>query len=67
MGLALGIGNPRRERHGPLPPRHIASRIGANVLAFRSEEQLRLPRPDQIDINFGQEFGVEQRAVLGAV
>ena len=27
---------------------------------------MRLPRPDQVDIDFGQQLGVEQRAVLGA-
>ena len=27
---------------------------------------MRLPRPDQVDIDLGQEFRVEQRAVFGA-
>ena len=67
MGLALGVRHPRRERHRPLPPRRIAGRIDANLLGVRRQDQLRLPRPDQIDIDFGQQLGVEQRAVLGAV
>ena len=32
MRLALGIANPRRERHEPLPPRHFASCLDADLL-----------------------------------
>ena len=39
---------------------------GAGVAGLGRQDQLRLPRPDQIDIDLGQKLGVEQRAVLGA-
>ncbi len=57
--------HPRRERNFALPPRRIAG-PNPDVDGFGRQDQLRLPRPDQIDIDFGQQFGVEQRAVLGA-
>ena len=40
-----------------------ATRIGAAVC---DRTELRLPRADQLDIDFGQKLGIEQRAVLGA-
>jgi preprotein translocase subunit SecB len=67
MGLPLGVRHPWRKRYRPLPPRRIATRVDANLLGFRRQQQLRLPRPHQIDIDFRKQFGVEQRAVLGAM
>ena len=54
---ASGISRCRRGV-SPSPPLRVAG--------LRGQDQLRLPRPDQVDIDFGQQFGVEQRAVLGA-
>ena len=66
MGDPLFFRDPGHERYVTLPPRHFAVTAGACISNFISQDQLRLPRPDQIDIDLGQEFGVEQRTVLGA-
>ena len=66
MGGAVRLGHTWRERFQPLPPRHFADPIAAGLAGFRGQNQLRLPGPDQIDIDLGQLFSVEQRAVLGA-
>ena len=65
MGLAIGVRDPRRQRHLALPPRRIAETARGGDPGFRSQDQLRLPRPDQVDIDFGQQLGVEQRAADG--
>ena len=56
-----GTSGTSRCRRGisPEPP-------AAAVAGFGRQDQLRLPRPDQVDIDFGQQLGVEQCAVLGA-
>src|SRR3984893_13846683 len=66
MGLAIGVRDPRWQRHLALPPRHFSRRANADLAGFGRENKLRLSRPDQVDINFGQKLGVEQRAMLGA-
>ena len=66
MRRAIGIGDPRLKWHRPLPPRHFAVSTRARIEGLGRQNQLRLPGPDQIDIDLGQKFGVEQRAVFGA-
>src|SRR5258706_10702296 len=63
---AVVLGNPWRQRHLTLPPRHLTVTCDADIAGFGGQDQLRLPRPDQVDIDFGQKLGVEQGAVLGA-
>ena len=60
------IADARRERRLADPPRHFAVPAGAHIAALRCQDQLRLPGPDQVDIDLGQQLGVEQGAVLGA-
>ena len=67
MRLAIGVGNPWRERCETLPPRHFAGHADTNLPGLRRKDQLRLTGADQVDIDLGQEFRVEQRAVLGAM
>ena len=67
MCLAVGIGDPRRQRRLALPARHLAGAPCPRLAGLGGQDQLRLPGPDQIDIDFGQQLRVEQRAVLGAV
>jgi preprotein translocase subunit SecB len=45
-------------------PRRLTVSVDADITGFAGQD-LRLPR-DQVDIDFGQQFGVEQCAVLGA-
>src|SRR5690348_5273051 len=66
MRLAIGLGDARRERSGSLPPRHVAGDPDTDLLAFSRQNQDRLPCADQVDIDFSQKLGVEQRAMLGA-
>ena len=66
MRRAIGLGDPRRQRHRALPPRHFAVSARAHLAGLRRQDQLRLPGPDQVDVDLGQKLGVEQRAVLGA-
>ena len=66
MRNAIGFGDPWHQRYRPLPPRHFAVPSCARITGLSRQDQLRLPGPDQIDVNFGQELGVEQCAVLGA-
>ncbi len=66
MRHAVILGNPHRERHLALTPRHIAISARAHVPDLGGQDQLRLPGSDQIDIDLRQKLGVEQRAVLGA-
>src|SRR2546430_17398595 len=61
--LAIGIGDPWRERCETLPPRHFAGRADTNLPGLRRKDQLRLTGAEQGDIDLGQEFRVEQRAV----
>jgi len=58
--------DPRGKRHRALPSRHIAGSVDVRDPDIRRQDQLRLPGADQVDIDLGQKFGVEQRAVLGA-
>ena len=60
MGRAVFIGDPRRERHLADPPRHFAVPAGARIAGLRRQNQLRLPGPDQVDIDLGQ--AVRRRA-----
>ena len=66
MGLSVGIGDARRQRRLALPPWRFAKSAGLRGAGVRGQDQLRLPRPDQVDIDLGQQLGVEQRAMLGA-
>jgi len=65
MGRAIGLGDPRRQRHLALPPCHLTRSAGARIAGLRRQDQLRLPRPDQVDIDLSQQLGIEQGAVLG--
>ena len=51
---------------GALPPLHFAGGAARISRHLGCQDQHRLPRPDQIDIDLGQKLGVEQRAMLGA-
>jgi hypothetical protein len=66
MRRAVFFADSRRQRRLALPPRHFAVSAGAGIAGFRSQNELRLAGPDQIDVDLGQQLGVEQRAVLGA-
>jgi hypothetical protein len=65
MRDAVGVGHARRKRHNSLTPWHIQGPAGSTGRGF-GQDQLRLPRTDQIDIDFRKQFGVEQRAVFGS-
>src|SRR5882724_11630108 len=65
MRLAVGIGDSWQERRITLSPRRIAGTLRPRLAGLRGQDQLRLPGPDQVDIDFGQQLRVEQRAVLG--
>ena len=54
MRRAVVIGDARRQRHFALPPRRFAKSAGLRGAGFRSQGQLRLPRPYQVDIDFGE-------------
>src|SRR4051812_25851627 len=45
------FGNPRRERRLTLPLRHLAKPARPHLTGLGCQDQLRLPRPDQIDID----------------
>ena len=66
MRLAVGIADPRRQRNVAPAQDHGASAI----LFLRGnrfgETELRLPAADQFQIHLGQNFGIEQGAMLGA-
>ena len=67
MRRALGLADARR----PSATAALAQRDGAVAamaapLAAFGKTELRLARADQLEIDLGQNFGVEQRAVLGA-
>src|SRR6478752_7630874 len=64
MREAVVLSNPWRQRYLALPPRHFAVAVDPDIAGFGGQGQLRLPRPDQVDIDFGQKLGVEQRAML---
>ena len=63
---AFRIGEARRQRHGALAPHCDAAARVAAARAALGEAELRLARADQLQIDLGQDLGVEQRAVLGA-
>ena len=65
MGRTIGFGGAQRQRIGTLPPRRIRQ-CGCPHRAGFGQNQLRLPSPDQIDVDFRQKLGIEQRAMLGA-
>ena len=67
MGGPLFFRDPGHQRYVTLPPRHFAISAGARIANFIGQDQLRLPRSDQVDIDLGQELGVEQRTVLGTM
>src|SRR6185312_10681321 len=66
VSLAVGIGNPRDKRHRALPPWRLARRADPDLARIGRQNELRLPRADEIDIDLGQQLGIQQRAVLGA-
>src|SRR4030088_917095 len=66
MCSAIGFGVPWPQGERGVPPRLFAVPSCARIAGLARQDQLRLPGPDQIDVNFGQELGVEQCAVLGA-
>src|SRR6202021_2626023 len=65
MCQAIGLCYSRCPRQRTVPPRHFTGSAGAGIAGFTCQDQLRLPGPDQVDVNLGQKLGVEQRAVLG--
>src|SRR6185437_1678077 len=56
---AIFAADPWRQRGRPLPPRHFAIAAAANFANLGCQDELRLPGPDQIDIDLCQQFGVE--------
>ena len=65
MRRALLGGHRGDKRHQPLADDDGFAGQPARHRRLRQHE-LRLARADQFDIDFGEQFGVEQRAVLGA-
>lgn len=65
MRSDVRLGDAPRKRCLTLAARGVRLCNGKRLARFRQNE-LRLPRPDQINVNFRQQFGVEQCAVLGA-
>ena len=66
MRRAFGVAEAWRQFFGPRAyDGHAVDSIDAALTAFGKAE-LRLPRADQFEIDLGQDFRVEQRAVLGA-
>ena len=59
------LGQPRGQRYRPFAQHNRLARDPHRCRGLRQTE-LRLPRADQLDIDFGQKLGVEQRAVFGA-
>ncbi len=66
MRSAVGIGEARRERDRTSLRGRRAVVAGTLPCDAFGQTELRLARADQLDIDLGQDFGVEQRAVLGA-
>ena len=66
MRRTIGLGDTRCERRFALSPRHFSNTCDPDFTGFGRQNKLRLPRPDQIDIDFREKLGVKQRAVLGA-
>ena len=56
---------PRGKRHRPFAHDDRLAGDAVRRGGLRQNE-LRLPGADQLDIDFGQELGIEQRAMLGA-
>ena len=65
MRRALLCGQPRDKRHRPLAHDDRLAGDAARHGCLRQNE-LRLTGADQLDIDLRQQFGVEQRAMLGA-
>src|SRR5690606_26306675 len=63
---AILVGHAGGERNFTLSPRCLSAGSGSYVDRFCSQHKLRLPSTDQVDIDLGEQLGVEQRAVLGA-
>ena len=63
---AIGIAEARRKRHLAFAPHRDAVAARAAARAALGQAELRLARADQLQIDLGQDLGVEQRAVLGA-
>ena len=61
----VSLGDAWCKRLLALPPRSI-DLSGAERLARLRQNELRLPRANQIDIDFREQFRVEQSAVFGS-
>ena len=66
MGRELGFGEPRRQGDRPRPDRARPTVRPPRRRAGLDQAELRLAAADQLEIDLGQNLGVEQRAVLGA-
>ena len=58
---------PARDARGAAPAARAMRASAGDDCAAAREAEHRLARADQLDIDFRQQFGVEQRAVLGAL
>ena len=66
VGLPLRLRQPRRQRLRPHADDDSTYPRIRRRLACVEQDERRLPAADQLDINLGQDFGVEQRTVLAA-
>ena len=67
MRCTILLGHSGGKRNLALPPWHLpAIPAHTRIAGFRGKNQLRLPRPDQVDVYLGQKLRIEQRAVPGA-
>ena len=64
--LAFVRGQARRERLRPQADERGSGLHAHGGAAGFDQNELRLPGADQFNIDLGQDFGIEQRAVLGA-
>ncbi len=66
VGFALLWCEPRRQRLRSHPDDGRYDLRPARVVVAFDQDQLRLARADQLDIDLSQDLGIQQRAVLGA-
>ena len=65
VGLALLIGQSGQQRHGALPSRHVAHDPDADFGRLGRQNELRLSRSCEVDIDLCQKLGIKQRTVFG--
>ena len=67
MRFSLLRAKSRRERERPRPDARHANRYARRHERALHQNELSLPGSDQFQIDFRQDLGVEQRAMLGAL